>query len=249
MSAATAKSALVLGANSGIGAACVRAFLDNGWNVLAGFHERRERIDALASSSPAGRLTPMRVDVVELATLTSLHDYCVAHALRLDAIVDAAFYNEARLWNLPPLDATTADLVNCFMVEVGGLHNILVAMRPLLTAGAAVVTFSSASALHADDDTFVYNVSKSAITSYVRMIAKHYGTHLRINCIAPDSIATDWLTDWDITPHEQEQFRVMTAGARRLGTPQEAAALAYHLCSPRASFLNGQTITLDGGAG
>ncbi len=249
VSRAVAKSALVLGANSGIGAACVNEFVAHNWSVIAGFHKRHHRIEALARESPPGCVTTMSVDVTDTATLASLNDHCVSHAIHLDAIIVAASYNEARLWNLPPLDATIADLLSCFTVEVGGLHNTLRLLRSLLTEGAAVVAFSSASALHGDDDTFVYNLSKTAVASYVRMVAKHYGSHIRLNCIAPDSISTDWLTEWDITPQELEHFRVKRAGARRIGDAQEVAALAFYLCSPQASFLNGQTITLDGGAG
>jgi len=241
--------ALVLGANSGIGAACVELFAARGWSVIAGFHEHRDRLDALVRRSTHNWITVLPVDVTNTHALASLHDYCHQRAMALDAVVVTASYNDPRLWNLAPFDARVDDLVECFRVEIGGLHNTLRTLHPLISAGGAVVAFSSASALHGDDDTFVYNVSKVGVTAYVRMIAKHYGSSLRVNCIAPDSISTDWLSDWHITPQELADFRVNRAGAKRIGTPAEAAALVFFLCTADSSFISGQTITLDGGAG
>jgi NAD(P)-dependent dehydrogenase (short-subunit alcohol dehydrogenase family) len=240
-------TALVTGANSAVGAACVATFADAGWSVYATYHKRTDRIDVLAARLGDRMLGWSRLDVLDADGVSALAAELGERANTLDALVHVASYNEPRLWDIDPLDASVDDLRTSFEVEVIGLHQTLRAMSGLLQAGGAVVGFSSASALHGDSDTFVYNIAKVAVGSYARMVARRHGRRLRINCLAPDSLATDWLDEWPLG--EQPDFRVLREGQQRFGRPEEAAAAALFLCSPAASYLNGQTLILDGGAG
>jgi 3-oxoacyl-[acyl-carrier protein] reductase len=242
-------TAVVIGANSGIGAACVTAFRNSGWNVVATFHRRRDRLDDLLREATGHALVAMHVRVEDPQTIQSLREHLLAADQRIDALVVTASYNEPRLWNLDPLAVTADDLRAAFETEVIGLHNAVVELRPAMADGARIVAFSSASALHGDVDTFVYNVAKVGVASYVRMLAKRYGTDFRANCIAPDSIATDWLHDWNVSDEEMAGFRVLRGGLRRIGAAEEIASVVMFLCSGASDFMNGQTIVLDGGAG
>lgn len=240
---------LIIGGNSGVGAACIDAFANKGWQVVATYHQRRQRLDKRLETASGGTVSIHHLDVVNPTEVQSLRDQVHREGDDLEAIVHVASYNQPNLWNRPALEVSVDELMQCFQVEICGLHNVVAAFVPVMKPRAAIVTFSSASALHGDPDTFAYNVSKSAICTYTRMLAKEYGDHLRINCIAPDSLRTDWLTEWDVTSEQEAQFRVVRSGSRRIGEPSEAADLALWLCSSEASYVNGQTMTLDGGAG
>lgn len=244
-SGALLSSVLVIGSNSGIGAACVQTFLANGWNVHGTFHEASERAAALASE----RYALTQLDVTDIERVTALPSELDVGILPLDAVVYNASFSEPGLWNQPPLDISPKALAHAFSVEVCGLHRVLQAVHPILAPGCSIVTFSSASVAHGDSDTFTYNLAKSAVATYTHMFARYYGQTFRINCVAPDSIATDWLTSWPVSDQESAEFRVLQSGARRMGRPDEAANCVYFLCTSDSSYLSGKVITLDGGAG
>lgn len=242
-------AALIIGANSGVGSACAQLFVRNNWHVTATYHCRSDRIDALRSNLPRELLKVVQLDVLNENGFVRLHDTLPPEFKDPTALVFNASFADPTLWNAMPLAISDRTLQTSFAIEVAALHNVLRALvdtdpaRPLST-----VVFSSASAIHGDPDTFAFNVAKYALVAYVRMLASKYGDRLRINCIAPDSIATDWLTTWSVTDAELDSFRVMRSGSRRLGSPEEVAELVLFLCGPGAAFLNGQTIMLDGGA-
>lgn len=241
----TDRTVLITGSNSGVGSACVRRFLADGWRVIATFHKRVDRIAELRSDL---HLEMHALDVAEALECKTLADRLTDAGVVLNALIVVSSYNEPPLWNVDPLRVTTGSLLASFAVEVAGLHNLLVSLTPLFVEGAAVVTFSSASAHHGDPDTFCFNLSKVAVSAYTRMLAKTTSA-FRINALALDSVVSDWLSEWDISTEQLQNFRVMKAGAKRLGRPEEVASLAAFLCSDDASYLSGQTLILDGGAG
>lgn len=93
----------------------------------------------------------------------------------------------------------------------------------------------------------VYNVSKAADFQLARNYAVEYGKYnVRTNCIAPGLIKTDFARAlWD-NPEAAERFN-KTHPMRRMGNPEDLAGAAVFLASPAASYVNGQTIVVDGG--
>lgn len=239
---------LIVGANSGVGAACVDAFIAHKQRVVGTYHVRRDRIEERLNGLPADKFLARQLDVTDADAVQSLVEILQEEMGPPTAVVVTASYNVPALWNSDPLELESEEFMRCFNVEVCGLHNVVRFWMRHMSVGN-FVAFSSASAIHGDPDTFVYNVSKLGVTAYVRMFAKRYGDRARLNCIAPDSLATDWLTTWPVSKKEKSEFRVLKAGSRRLGDPSEAAALAVFLTSHNSSFINGQTIIFDGGAG
>lgn len=67
---------------------------------------------------------------------------------------------------------------------------------------------------------------------------------MRVNCIAPGCIETDMMA---VYSDEEKQALAEETPLGRLGTPQDIAAAAAFLMSPEASFITGQTLTVDGG--
>lgn len=93
----------------------------------------------------------------------------------------------------------------------------------------------------------VYAATKGAISAFTRALAKELGPFgIRVNCVAPGFICTDLTAHYSA---EKREALIANSSLRRLGTPQDIAAVVNFLCSDSASFVTGQTLAVDGGLG
>jgi NAD(P)-dependent dehydrogenase (short-subunit alcohol dehydrogenase family) len=113
--------------------------------------------------------------------------------------------------------------------------------------GGAVVIISSIAGLRASPMIGAYGISKAADFALARNLAVEWsGRNIRIICIAPGLIKTEFARAlWD-DPERLAKRNAMTP-LRRIGEPDEIAAVAAFLAAPAASFITGQTIVADGG--
>jgi NAD(P)-dependent dehydrogenase (short-subunit alcohol dehydrogenase family) len=112
----------------------------------------------------------------------------------------------------------------------------------------AIVIVSSIGGLRGSQVIGAYCISKAADMQLARNLAAEYGPHnIRVNCIAPGLIRTDFARAlWE----NPEREKAASAGTplKRIGEPHEIAGAAVYLASPAGSFITGQTIVVDGGA-
>jgi NAD(P)-dependent dehydrogenase (short-subunit alcohol dehydrogenase family) len=111
----------------------------------------------------------------------------------------------------------------------------------------AIIIVSSIGGLRGSAVIGAYNISKAADFQLARNLAVEYGPHnVRVNCIAPGLIKTDFAKAlWD--DPELLQQRTATTPLRRIGEPDEIAGAAIFLASQAGSFVTGQAIVVDGG--
>ncbi len=111
----------------------------------------------------------------------------------------------------------------------------------------AIIIVSSIGGLRGSPVIGAYCVSKAADMQLARNLAVEYGPHnIRVNCIAPGLIKTDFAKAlWD-DPKTLEH-RNATTPLRRIGEPDEIAGAAVFLASKAGSFMTGQSMVIDGG--
>lgn len=111
----------------------------------------------------------------------------------------------------------------------------------------SVIIISSIGGLHGSEVIGAYCISKAADMQLARNLAHEYGPHnVRVNCIAPGLIRTDFARALWENPEAQKAVNAITP-LRRIGEPDEIAGLAVYLAAPASSFTTGQTIVVDGG--
>lgn len=240
------KTALVTGASSGIGRAIAQRFADDGARVyLTG--RRKDELEAAAEAiGPEAVAVP--ADVSRAADLDRVMDVIRADGHRLDAVVaNAGLGDGARLQ-----DVTEEQFDFVFGVNTKGSLLTVQKSLPLLAEPASVILLASSTIHQGADRMGVYAASKAAVRSLGRTWAAELAPRgIRVNVITPGPIATPAIDRLAgrLGQSAQDFHGVLAADIplRRMGRPEEVAALAAFLAGPESSFITGAEHFVDGG--
>jgi NAD(P)-dependent dehydrogenase (short-subunit alcohol dehydrogenase family) len=133
--------------------------------------------------------------------------------------------------------------------NIGSVHKLCQLAMPGMAeaGGGAVIIISSIGGLKGTDALGAYAISKAADMQIARNLAVEWGPqNIRVNCIAPGLIRTDFAKALWENP-EIYEATVSKYPLRRIGEPDEIAGAAVFLASSAGSFTTGQTIVIDGG--
>lgn len=234
--------ALVTGAGGGIGRAAALCFAQAGAAVVcADIDEDAAAETARLLVAAGGRAEAIRVDVGEEAS----NEAMVAAALAAFGRLDAAFLN-AGILRRGGLLATPPEVFDTVMaVNLRGVYLGLRAVVPALqrSGGGGIVVTSSAAGLKADPALFAYSVSKHALVGLVQAASSELAPlGIRVNAVCPGGVATAMSGT-----HPPGSPLAQRHPLGRIGTPQEIAELVVFLAGPRAGFITGAAVPVDGG--
>lgn len=242
------KVALVTGAASGIGEATARRFGAEGARVvLVDIDERGAEAVADAIRTAGGEASAFRADVARPADAEAM----IAHAVTTFGGLDVLDNNATsgtmgRVADMDVADWERVVAVNLTAPFLAARHAIPVM---LARGGGVIVNISSAAGVQAEEGLAAYASAKAGLLALTRNIAAEYGRHgIRCNAICPGAVLTP-PTRAFIAAVDGIQARMERANPlRRLAAPEELAAVVVFLASDDASFVNGATIMVDGGA-
>ena len=241
--------ALVTGAARGIGLAIARWFLRHGHRValidideatLATTEEalRDEGITAQrAMAVPADVSHPQQVDGAVQRTQAHFGG-------RIDALV-----NNAGVAVFKPIGETSFhEWRHVMAVNLDGAFLMTQAVAPVMLerGGGAIVNIASISGLRASTLRVAYGTSKAALIHLTKQQAVEYGNAgIRVNAVAPGPVETA-MAKAVHTPAIRADYHD-TIPLARYGSEEEIANAVGFLCSPAASYINGQVLAVDGG--
>ncbi|MFC7375927.1 MULTISPECIES: SDR family NAD(P)-dependent oxidoreductase [unclassified Brachybacterium] len=244
------RTALVTGANRGLGRATALALAREGLNVVvASRGGASEVVDEIVEAG--GEAIESRMDVADFPSIEAACAAVLAgieqtwNASTLDVLV-----NNAGVGLFAPLgDITAEEFDATFAVNVRGPLFVTQALLPHLSEGASIVNVSSSLSRHVSPATSVYAASKKALEALTRSFALELGPRdIRINSIAPGPTATDFNGG---AMRDDDTMRTALSGQTalgRVGEPEDIADAIAALVSPGFRWATGERIEVSGGA-
>ncbi|MEY9855745.1 NAD(P)-dependent dehydrogenase (short-subunit alcohol dehydrogenase family) [Catenulispora sp. GAS73] len=246
MSPMDGKTALVTGASAGIGQAIAQRFADDGARVyITG--RRADELEAAAKDMGPNAI-PVQSDVSRAADLDRVMDVIRGDGRRLDVVVANAGLGDGTSLT----DVTEEQFDHVFGVNTKGSLLTVQKALPLLAETASVILLGSTTIHQGVDRMGVYAASKAAVRSLGRTWAAELAPRgVRVNVITPGPIATPAIeglaTRFGQSTEDLHSALASQVPLRRMGRPEEVAALAAFLAGPESSFITGAEHFVDGG--
>jgi NAD(P)-dependent dehydrogenase (short-subunit alcohol dehydrogenase family) len=243
----TGKTAVITGSSRGIGRAIAEQMAEAGANVVISSRKAGPCEEVAAGIIKAGgSALSIPCNVGDKAQLQALIARAREHFGQVDILVCNAAVNP---YYGPLLDVTDEAYDKTMSSNVRSNLWLMQLVMPEMAErkDGVVIIISSIAGLRGSPMLGVYAISKAADLQLCRNLAVEWGRHnIRINCIAPGLIKTDFARALWEDPVVLEQS-VSHAPLRRIGEPIEIAGTAVFLASKAGSFITGQAIVVDGG--
>lgn len=239
----TGAVAIITGAGSGIGLASALKLFGRGVSIL-GVGRNPDKLTRLeAAIGDPSRVASLAIDVMRDDAPKRIVDLALRRWNRVDFLV-----NNAGVGSPKPLHETDDQTLDYFLgLMLRAPFRLARDVVPHMRSGSAIVNITSTFAVVGGRRGGAYSAAKGGLTALTTHIACEYGAQgIRCNAVAPGVVPTEMT----MARFDDERFRRMTVEMTpypRLGTAEDVAGAVAFLCSPEGSFINGQTIVVDGG--
>ncbi len=231
------KRIIITGGAGGIGVATARSFLDHGAHVVLVDLEQ-ERLDAARAALGSARVFTVASDLTVPAVCIDIMErakpvYALVHLAGVFER-DPLSFEEHGVWDR----AIAANLTSAY--------DMAIAFRPFADPREAsrIVFASSLAYRRGSPDRAAYAAAKGGIVGLTRALSRKWAPGILVNAVAPGVIVTR-MTEQIIAERGEAYRNEIPLG--RFGEPSEVASVIRFLCSKDASYITGQTITIDGG--
>ena len=233
---------IVTGGAQGIGAACAQRFARENAKVIVS--DVNDAVGKQQADSIGG--TYIHCDVGNKAEVDALVKQVMAQHGRIDVLV-----NNAGIFKVADfLDIAEEDFDAVLRVNIKGafLMGQAVAREMARQGSGSIINMSSVNSVLAIPNLASYNVSKGGINQLTRVMALALADKgIRVNAVAPGTIATELAAKAVLTSEEARQKIMSRTPLGRLGEPSEIAEVVAWLASDAASYITGEIVTVDGG--
>ena len=238
------KVAIVTGGASGIGKATAKLFLAHGANVAIWDIDETRAIAAIQTFSMNGAIAKFyKVNTADMAATAKAAEEVVRDFGKIDILINnAGITRDATLKKI-----TQQQWQSVIDVNLTGVFNCTKAISPYMVENGygRIITASSIVGITGNFGQTNYAATKAGVIGMTKVWARELGKKgITVNAIAPGFINTEMMAT--IPEKILDGFKAKTP-LKRLGEPEEVAYLYLFLSSDEASFINGTTISIDGG--
>ncbi|MBB0244055.1 SDR family NAD(P)-dependent oxidoreductase [Streptomyces alkaliphilus] len=241
------KNALVTGGSRGIGRAVVLALAKAGATVVTCYRQEGEAVDSLARELKeiGGEHLLVRADVGTVEGVERLMEACRSRFDSLDVLVN----NAGVISQIPFSELPLEEWERVLATNLTGPFLVIGKALPMLREGSSVINVGSRGAMAGIPLRGHYTASKAGLVGLTRSLCKELGGRgIRFNVVAPGVIDTsepDELSEEERAAYNARYLRMMALG--RFGRPEEIAGAVLFLAGDLSSYVNGETLHVDGG--
>lgn len=236
---------IVTGASRGIGKACALAFGKSGADVIVNYTRSKEKAEEVCEeiSKLGGRALPFCADVADRKAVDEMIAFAHSNFGSISILVNNAGIAEQIMF----CDITEEKWNRMFDVDVKGVYNCIQAALPdmIHNKSGRIINISSMWGITGASCEVHYSAAKAAVIGMTKALAKELGpSGITVNAIAPGVISTEM--NGNISEEIMTELKEETP-IGRIGTPEDIAETALFLASPKASFITGEVISVNGG--
>ena len=235
--------AIVTGATGGIGFGCATKLSEMGMAVVATGRNEQRLAELAKAICASDRIATVAVDLTDDDAPSRIVETAVERWGHIDFLI-----NNAGVGNPTPLHGTDDETLDYFLnVMLRAPFRLARDVLPHMQPGSAIINITSTFAVVGGLRGGPYSAAKGGLTALTTHITCQYGSHgIRCNAVAPGVIQTA-MTEERMQDPRFRRMQVEMTPHQRLGTIDDVASTVAFLCSPGGSFINGQTIVVDGG--
>lgn len=223
------------GGTRGIGRAITEKLLEEGHKVYLVYKDSAEQATVLTEKY-GDKITVLQANLADSEQIQQAVEQL--KDVKLDGIVNNAGIVYLTKWDELNFDEWDETLAVNLTAPVKLVHGL----RHNLKDGGTIVNIASVDGFVAAFDTVAYAASKAALISVTKSLAAILGYRgIRVNAIAPGWVETEMTAD--TMPDESKELTPLKRNAK----PEEIANVARFLLSDQSGFVNGTTVTVDGG--
>jgi NAD(P)-dependent dehydrogenase (short-subunit alcohol dehydrogenase family) len=235
--------AIVTGASSGIGFGCATKLAQMGMAVLGTGRDAKKLAELQQAINDPERAATLAIDLTQDDAPQRIVDLAVSRWGHIDFLI-----NNAGVGSPKPLHETDDQALDYFLgLMLRAPFRLARDVLPHMKPGSAIINISSTFAVVGGMRGGAYSAAKGGLSALTTHIACQYGPQgIRCNAVAPGVTLTPMVEN----RLQDERFRKINIEMTpypRLGTVDDIASTVAFLCSPGGSFINGQTIVVDGG--
>jgi meso-butanediol dehydrogenase / (S,S)-butanediol dehydrogenase / diacetyl reductase len=235
--------AIVTGASSGIGFGCAVKLAQMGMAVLGTGRDESKLAELQKAIDDPARIVTLAVDLTHDDAPKRIVDLAVSRWGHIDFLI-----NNAGVGSPKPLHETDDQALDYFIgLMLRAPFRLARDVLPHMKPGSAIINISSTFAVVGGMRGGAYSAAKGGLTALTTHIACQYGAQgIRCNAVAPGVTITP-MVEHRLQDERFRKINVEMTPYARLGTVEDIASTVAFLCSPGGSFINGQTIVVDGG--